>query len=128
MAALSNSLISSLLNATLRNTAYSSPATVYVALFTVAPTAAGGGTEVSGGAYARQAVAFGPPAGDQVANSVDITFPVATAGWGTVVACAIFDAAAAGTMLYFGALSASVAIGISDQAKFSAGQLAVALA
>lgn len=128
MAALSTTLINALLNATLRNLAYVPPATVYVALFTIAPTAGGGGTEVAGGAYARQPATFAAPSGGQVANGADIVFPVATAAWGTIVAVAIFDAAAAGTMLYFGPLSANTAIGINDQPKFIAGQLAVSLA
>jgi hypothetical protein len=42
----------------LRGTAYPLAATgsVYIALYTAAPTDAGGGTEVSAGGYARQAV------------------------------------------------------------------------
>ena len=57
-----------LMNATLRNTAYSSPATVYIALFTVNPgegdvNGVPGGTEVSGNAYARQSAAFAAPSG-----------------------------------------------------------------
>ena len=54
MAALSNYLENALINATLRNTSYTSPSTVYVGLFTTDPTDAGSGTEVSGGSYARE--------------------------------------------------------------------------
>ena len=38
--------------------AFTAPSTLYVALFTVAPSDTGGGTEVSGGAYARQTATF----------------------------------------------------------------------
>ena len=38
--------------------AFTAPTTLYVALYTVAPSDTGGGTEVSGGAYARQTGAF----------------------------------------------------------------------
>jgi hypothetical protein len=46
-----------------RNTALTSPTTVYVALYTATPSDAGGGTEVSGGSYARTAGTFGAASG-----------------------------------------------------------------
>jgi hypothetical protein len=79
--------------------------TVYLALFTVAPDDAGaGGTEVTGGGYARQAMPFANAAAtdgsgiSSKANSAAITFPAATAAWGTLVAFGIMDAATGGTM------------------------------
>lgn len=48
MAEMSNYLENALINATLRNTSYTSPATVYLALYTSDPTDADSGTEVSG--------------------------------------------------------------------------------
>ena len=47
-----------LLAHTFSNTAYTSPSTVYVALYTVAPTDSSVGTEVTGGGYARQSASF----------------------------------------------------------------------
>lgn len=61
MAEMSNYLENALLNAVLRNTSYTSPSTVFVALYTSDPTDAGSGTEVSGGSYARKSVTFGSP-------------------------------------------------------------------
>lgn len=109
-------------------------ATVYVALFTVAPTeAAGTGTEVSGGAYARASVtnnATNWPAAttdgagvSSKANGTTITFPTATAAWGTIVAFAIMDAASGGNKLYYGNLSTSKAIASGDTATFAAGAI-----
>jgi len=120
-----NYLETQLLNHVLRNTAYSSPTTVYVGLFTVAPDETGGGTEVSGGAYARQSVTFTAPSPDSVSNSADVTFPIATGDWGTIVAYALFDAASAGNMLYYANLTASREILTSDQLRFPTGQLTV---
>ena len=120
-----NYLETQLLNHVLRNVSYSSPTTVYVALFTVAPTESGGGTEVTGGAYARQAVTFSSPSPDQVSNTIDVTFPIASANWGTVVAFAIMDAASGGNMLYFANLTASRDVLINDQLRFPIGQLIV---
>lgn len=86
---------------------YTPPVTLYLALFTVAPTDAGGGTEVSGGSYARKAVTnnttnFPATTGTSTKNStLDVaqSFVTASAGWGTVVASAWFDAASGGNML-----------------------------
>lgn len=119
----SNFLNNIVLNLALRGQTYTPPVTVYVALFTVAPTAGGGGTEVSGGAYVRQAVTFNAPASQMVASSADVIFPIATASWGTIVAYAIMDQSVAGNMLYFNTLSSSRAVGINDQVRFPAGQV-----
>ena len=43
---------------TVRHVSYTSPTTVYLALFTSATDDTGGGTECTGGSYARQAAAF----------------------------------------------------------------------
>lgn len=118
-----------ILNHVLRNTSFTPPATVYVALFTTATNKSGGGTEVSGGGYARQAVTFGVPGagvdGRKVSNSAEVAFPVATASWGTITHCAIFDAATGGNMLYQGALEASKLVDINDQLKFAVGDLSI---
>jgi hypothetical protein len=88
----------------LKNTAYTSPTTVYAALFTTIPTDSGPGTEVTGGSYARQAITFGSASSGASSNSVAVTFPAATASWGAVVAFAIFDASTTGNMLFWGEL------------------------
>jgi hypothetical protein len=121
---MTNFLEDALLNEVLRNIGYTPAATVYVGLFTTATTDAGGGTEVTGNAYARQAVTFGAPSGGQVANSADVLFPVATpAGWGTVTHWAIFDALSGGNMLIHAPLTAPVTVDAGEQYVFRAGQL-----
>lgn len=70
----------------------------YLALYTVAPTETGGGTEVTGGSYARTAVTFGAPSSGTISNSGAVTFPTPTASWGNVVAWAIMDASSGGNM------------------------------
>ena len=83
------------------NTSYTPAATLYVGLFTAAPTDAGGGTEVSGGSYARQSMAFTVSGSNPTlaTNSSAVEFPTATASWGTIVAAAVFDASTSGNML-----------------------------
>ena len=109
----------------LRAQAYTPPATVYVALFTSAPSDAGGGTEVSGGAYARQAVTLDAAAGGASSNSAAITFPQATADWGTVTHLALMDALTGGNMLMHSPLDASKTVNNGDTFKFEAGDLDV---
>lgn len=109
---------------------YSRPGTVYIALFTAAPTDAGGGTEVTGGSYARVAVtnnATNWPAASSgsKSNGVAFTFTQATANWGTVVAFGIFDAASAGNLLYWGDLTASKSVENGDTAEFAVGGITI---
>ena len=125
---MSNFLENALINATLRATTYTSVATVYVSLWTSDPTDAGSGTEVSGGSYARTAVTFGAPSNGASTNSADVTFPTATASWGTVGWIGINDAATSGNLLYHTALDTAKAIDSGDIFKISTGNLSVTLA
>ena len=128
MAEMSNYLENALLNATLNATTYTSPATVYVSLWTSDPTDAGSGTEVSGGSYARTAVTFAAPSNGVTTNSADVTFPTATASWGVVGWIGINDAATSGNLLYHSPLDTSKTIDSGDIFKISTGNLSVTLA
>ena len=128
MTAMSNYLENALINATLRNTSYTSPSTVYVALFTSDPTDAGSGTECSGGAYARQSATFGAPSDGASSISADVEFPQATGAWGTITHFGIFDASSSGNLLYHGALTSSKTIATGDVLKITSSNLTVTLA
>jgi hypothetical protein len=90
---LTNYLEAKLLNSILRNTSYAAGTTIYLGLYTSAPGEDGSGIEVGGGSYVRQALASAFPAAtaDSVANSSNITFPTASAAWGTVSHLALLD-------------------------------------
>jgi hypothetical protein len=111
-----------------RNTAYTSPATVYAALFTSSSSLAAlkAGTltnEVSGGSYARVAVTFGAPTdGDGSAGTT--TFTTATAGWGTVRFVAIMDASTSGNVLSYAQLTSDVTINNGNTFQFNSSSLA----
>ena len=121
MAALTDYAENKLIDAIFRAEALGAPATLYFALYTSATDDAGGGTEVTGGSYARVAVtasltnfAGTQGAGTTVAssgtsgttsNNGAITFPVPTANWGTVTHIAILDASTSGNMWAHGALT-----------------------
>lgn len=132
MGMLSNYLENKLIDQLFRGQAYSFPATLYVALLTEEDGDAGGGTEVSGGSYARVAIActLANWAGTQGAgtttasngasgttsNNGAITFPEPTANWGVVAGFAIYDAPTAGNLLIFGKLLAPKTINSGDAA------------
>jgi hypothetical protein len=121
----SNYLDNKILNLIFNGAAFSPPATLYCALFTTAPTAAGGGAEVSGGSYARVAVAanttnFPTTTNQSINNATAIVFPTATANWGTIVAAAFFDAASGGNMLYWGPLSVAQTVTSGSQFQLPA--------
>jgi hypothetical protein len=128
MANFSNYLENALINATLRNTSYTSPTTCYVALYTADPTDADSGTEVSGGSYARTAVTFGAPSNGVATNSADVTFPTSTGSWGTVTHVGVRDAVTSGNLLYHAALTTSKTVSSGDIFKISSGNLSVTLA
>lgn len=124
---MSNYLENALINATLRNTSYTSPTTVYVALYTTDPTDADTGTEVSGNAYARQSVTFSAPSGGVTSNSAAVEFPQATGSWGTVAYIGLRDASTGGNLLYHTALDASKTIATGDVFRIAIGSLTVTL-
>jgi hypothetical protein len=128
MAEMSNFLENALINATLRATTYTSPATVYVSLWTTDPTDAGSGTEVSGGSYARTSVTFGAPSNGVTTNSAAVEFPQATASWGTVAYFGINDASTGGNLLYHSPVTTSKTIDTGDIFKFASGAISVTLA
>jgi hypothetical protein len=127
MAEMSDFLENALINATLRNTSYTSPSVVYIALYTSDPTDANTGTQVSGGSYARQSATFGAPSNGTSTNSAAIEFPQATASWGTVTHIGILDALTSGNLLYHTALDTPKTIDTGDIFKIAIGSLSVNL-
>lgn len=128
MGSKSNFLELELLDHVLGNAAYSAPATVHIALFTATPSDTGGGTEVTGGSYARAAVTnnatnWPAAAAGAKANGTEIAFTEATASWGTVVAFGIFDAATSGNLLYWGDVTPNKAVASGDIARFKVGDI-----
>jgi hypothetical protein len=128
MTQISNYLENALINATVRATSYTSPSTVYAALFTSDPTDANTGTEVSGGSYARQSITFGSPSNGVSSNTADLTFPTCTLTWGTVTHFGIYDALTSGNLLYHAPLTTSKTISTGDNFKVATGNLTLTLA
>lgn len=131
-----------LVDALFRGQPLGAPATWYVGLLTAAPGEGGGGTEVSGGSYARVAVtaslanfAGTQGAGTTVAsngsggttsNNGTITFPAPTANWGSITHFVFFDAPTGGNAWVYGALSTAKTVNNGDAAPvFNAAALSL---
>jgi hypothetical protein len=137
-AALSDYLENKFIDAFLRGQAYTMPTTVYFGLATTAGSDVACGTEVTGGSYARVAVASSlanwagtqsagsttasTGTGGTTSNNAVITFPAPTAPWGSVVEYCVFDAPSAGNLLWRTSLTTSKTINNGDSApSFGAG-------
>jgi hypothetical protein len=141
MSASSNYLENKLLDHTLGEGArnFTSPATLYLALFTNASTNAATNLEAgtltdeistSGTAYSRQTVNFSTAVNGTAATDGTVTWTTATAGWGTVTHVAVMDGgtAGAGNVLFYGALTSSKVIETGDTFQISSTNLTVSLA
>lgn len=137
MAALSNYLENKLIDHIFRGTSYSPAGPYYFALFTAAPSDSGGGTEVSGGSYARVSVTKGDTSftgthgtttgvssgtNGTTSNAAIIAFPAPTANWGSITHVGIFDASSGGNLLIYGALTTPKTVNNGDPGpEFPAG-------
>lgn len=130
MAGFSDYLEDKVLDHVFGGNAYSAPSTLYVALYTVAPTDTGGGTEVSGGGYVRKTATFNVSGTNPTtaSNSAAVEYPTATADYGTVVAVGIFDALSSGNLLAYANLTTSKVVSTGDVFRFNTGDLDVTLA
>jgi hypothetical protein len=125
MSALSDYLESGLLRLVIHGTAFTPPTNIYLALFTTATNDAGGGTEVTGGSYARQLVTFGAESGGQVINTAALTYtnmPAATITHGALV-----DALTAGNFLFHGPFNAPKVVGAGDDLIMAIGDVIATL-
>lgn len=130
MSAASDYLENEVLDHVLGNGAYTPAANIYVGLWTADDGLESGTltSEVSGGSYARQTMTFDAAAGGSADSAATVTFPAATANWGTITHVALMDAASAGNVLFHGAVTTSKTIESGDTFQISAGNLTISLA
>lgn len=124
----SNHLETEILDHVFGGNAYSAPGTLYLALHTANPDEDASGAEVStsGTAYARETVAF-TVSGNTATTSAAVEYSTATANFGTVTHVAVWDAATAGNMLAYAALTSSKTIETGDVFRVPAGDLDITL-
>lgn len=131
-----------IIDALFRGQSLGAPATWYVALCTTTGSDSAGGTEVTGGSYARVAVtaslanfAGTQSAGSTVAstgtsattsNNGSITFPAPTAGWGSITSVELWDASSGGNRWVYSALTVAKTVNNGDPAPlFNAAALSL---
>lgn len=135
MSAASDYLEDNIIKHLFRTGSFTKPTTIAVALFTAAPSDSGGGTEVTGGSYARVSVnpldanwAATSGTNGQTSNVAAINFGTASASWGTVTHFGIYDATSGGNLLIWGALTASKTVGSGDAFQIPASSLVITVA
>ncbi len=106
-------------------TNYAFDSTIFVGLYTVAPTDSTGGTEVTGGSYIRKAVTFSAASAGATSNTTDIDFTGMPAA--TTVAIAVHTAVTAGTMLMYGTLTTNKTTDAGDTLRIAAGDLDISI-
>jgi hypothetical protein len=106
------------------------PTAWYVALYTSAPSDAGGGTELSGSGYARETVAFAAATSGAgtTSNSGVVVFTADGGDWGSVTHMGIHDASSSGNLLWHGALAAAKTVLDGDSLEFAVGNIDLTVA
>lgn len=121
----SNYLENRLIDHSLGTTTYTKPSSVYLALYTTAPSDSSAGTEVTGGSYVRKVITFSAAVNGVATNSVSVSFTnMPTAN---VVAIGILDALTSGNLLYWSTLANTVQSISGDTINISNGSLAVSI-
>lgn len=132
MSKASNYLEEATLNYFLRGQTVSQPKGFYVALYITNPTDADTGSEVTGGAYARQQINFSAPVQQAdratISNTERVAFPTATSGWGDVAYFGIRDAATGGRLLVHGAFNKPTTVSEGNKFIVDVGNLTVSIA
>lgn len=139
----SNRLENLILDHVFRSATWSPPANLYLALYTAAPGDAGGGTEVTGGSYARKSLTPGDTlfeatqggttgassgTSNVTRNAAAILFsPSPSADWGAVTHWALHDHATLDQPMVWGAFSSTWTINSGNTVQLDAGTLVVTI-
>jgi hypothetical protein len=144
MSALSDSIENKLLDHSLGTASYTAPAAVYVGLFTSDPSTGSTSENLEAGimtnevsgvgtGYLRQIVTFDAASGGSATTSATVTFPTATADWGTITHVAVIDSlqtdsAGQGEVIYYGLLDTAKIIETGDTFQITTSNLTITLA
>jgi hypothetical protein len=121
----SNTLETNILNHFFRGVSTAANSTCYIGLFVSDPGEAGGGTEVSGGGYARKTATFGAPSDGAITNTNKVEYDVPTAPWGTITHWGVFTTSTGNTLLGSGAVNPPKAVSVGDPPFFNIGALTI---
>lgn len=121
MGALTATLDSKILDHVNLTTSYTPTSPLKLRLMTANGSASAAGTEVTGGSYSPQTIAFAAASGGSAAHNADITFSGMPAC--TVVGLEIWDSAGTPVRLWWSALSASKTVSAGDSISFPSGSI-----
>jgi hypothetical protein len=110
-------------NLLLRNVAFSPPTQLYLGLATDVQDSGATITEVTGGAYVRQAAHFADDVSGVFDSNADIIFPEATANWGTITYGVLYDSPTGGNAIIYAPLATSRTINTGMIFELDAGQV-----
>ena len=114
-----------LLDALVGTTPYSVTTPIKLALVTANGSDSAAGTEVTGGSYARQTIAFDAASSGSIDNNAAISFTGMPAC--TVVGIEIYDSAGSPKRLAYGPLTASRTVTAGDTVQFASGAITLSL-
>lgn len=114
-----------LLDALVGTSAYSVTTPIKLALVTANGSDSAAGTEVTGGSYARQTIAFDAASGGSIDNNAAISFTGMPAC--TVVGIEIYDSAGSPKRLAYGPLTASRTVTSGDTVQFASSAITLSL-
>jgi hypothetical protein len=121
----SDYLENKLIDHSLGTTVYTKPSSVYIALYTTAPSDSYSGVEVSGGSYIRKIITFSSASGGSAVNNTAVSFTsMPTAD---VSGIGVLDSLTSGNLLYWGTLSNTISIISGDTVNISNGTLTISL-
>jgi len=131
MGSFTNYFEKAILNAIGGNDAPIASTSMWMALFTAAPSDASGGTEATGGSYARKSTGAWSSctdSGGSVYNVATITFATSYNTWGgSLTHFAMINDSSTGRMLCWGTLTAARTIATNDVAAFAVGSVTISL-
>lgn len=125
MSQISDYLENKIIDATLRGVSYTTPANVYMALYTSDPMDDNSGSELVAASYARTLTTFAAAVNGLTSNSNEVLFPAATTDWGTVTHIGIMDASTGGNLLYHAPLTYPKIILNGDLFRVSIGNITI---
>ena len=114
-----------LLDALVGTSSYSVTTPIKLALMTANGSDSAAGTEVTGGSYARQTIAFDAASSGSIDNNAAISFTGMPAC--TVVGIEIYDSAGSAKRLAYGPLTASRTVTAGDTVQFASGAITLSL-
>jgi len=131
MAQMSDYLENKLVDHVFRNTAFTTPGVIHLALFSTDPLDDGSGTELEDGtspAYARITITMDAPANGVSLNTNELLFTAATGDWVTITHVAVFDEATGGNMLMHKILTNPVSVLDTNNFRIPIGDLEITFA